>query len=76
MCTVISMQMNLKCFFFYNADFYEGDTRCVCFLLVTELLNVVQMNLKLRNVNICEFFGFWRDVFDVSLLKMWCCITG
>lgn len=29
------------------------------------------MNLKLRNVNvlICEFFYFWRDVFDGSVLQ-------
>jgi hypothetical protein len=29
------------------------------------------MNLKLRRVNvlICEFFGFRRDVFDVSVLQ-------
>lgn len=54
---------------FLNADFYEGDTRCVCFLSVTELLSVVQINLKLKNVNvlICEFF--WRDVVDVSVLQ-------
>ena len=53
MCTLASMQINLKTicithvvFFFstidfLNADFYEGDTRCVCFLSVTELLSVV-----------------------------------
>lgn len=79
--TVAGMQMNLttvcithvvfSTIDFLNADIYEGDTSCVCFLLVTKLLNVVSMNLKLRSVNvlICEFFGFWRDVFDGSVLQ-------
>ena len=51
MCTVANIHMNLKTvcvthvvfifFYFLNADFYEGDTRCVYFLLVMELLNAV-----------------------------------